>query len=192
MSTRVGLRLFLASIAPINYNCCTYKWASFPSMKASPSQQPSSYRVLVLTEGHTYRRAFFPNIRRFFRAIFHSSIFSYFSCFPNIGMLTDLIFLVLENFTNSDGTPPYIVTYFQLFPNFFEIMEKTLSDKNEPECAVLRDNVTIRTHSSPAKGNFAKMSCFFIDSSGRLLPTVLSPYSSLAKKKKNCALNGCN
>ena len=33
-------------------------------------------------------------------------------------MLTNLIFLLLENFTNSDRTPPYIDTYLQLFPNF--------------------------------------------------------------------------
>ena len=37
---------------------------------------------------------------------------------PNIGMLTDLIFLVMENFTNSDRTPPCIDTCLQLFPNF--------------------------------------------------------------------------
>ena len=33
-------------------------------------------------------------------------------------MLTDLIFLVLENFPNTDRTPPYIDIYLQLFPNF--------------------------------------------------------------------------
>ena len=52
-----------------------------------------------------------------FCAIFQSSIFS---CifFPNIGMLTNLIFLILlEKFTNSDRTPPYIDTYLQLIPN---------------------------------------------------------------------------
>ena len=38
--------------------------------------------------------------------------------FPNIGMLTNMIFLVLENFANSDRTPPYIDAYVQLFPNF--------------------------------------------------------------------------
>ena len=55
--------------------------------------------------------------RHFFRVsfqIFH--IFLFFS--PNIGKLTNLIFLVLGNFTNSDRTPPYIDTYLQLFPNF--------------------------------------------------------------------------
>ena len=51
---------------------------------------------------------FFPIFRHFFRAILQSSIFSCF--FPNIGMLTNLIFLLLENFTNSDRTPPYIDT----------------------------------------------------------------------------------
>ena len=49
-------------------------------------------------------------------------------------MLTNLIFLVLENFmNNSDRTPPYIDTYLKLFPNFLLMMEKTLFyDKNEP------------------------------------------------------------
>ena len=40
-------------------------------------------------------------------------------------MLTNLIFLILENFTNSDRTPPYIDTYLQYFQTL-EIMEKTL------------------------------------------------------------------
>ena len=44
----------------------------------------------------------------------------YFPAFflPNIGRLTNLIFLVLEKFTDSDRTPPYIDTYLQLCPNF--------------------------------------------------------------------------
>ena len=34
-------------------------------------------------------------------------------------MLTNLIFLLLlENFTSSDRTPPYLDTKLQLFPNF--------------------------------------------------------------------------
>ena len=66
---------------------------------------------------YSYRGAFSPIFRHFFRAIFQSSIFSCFF-FPNIGRLTTLIFLFLDNFTNSDKTPPYIDTYLQLFPNF--------------------------------------------------------------------------
>ena len=46
--------------------------------------------------------------------------------FINIGMLTNLIFLLLENFTNSDRTPPYIDTYLQLFPNFGKIGKNAL------------------------------------------------------------------
>ena len=38
--------------------------------------------------------------------------------FFNFGTLTNLIFLLLGNFTNSDRTPPYIDTYLKLFPNF--------------------------------------------------------------------------
>ena len=30
----------------------------------------------------------------------------------------EVVFLLLENFTNSERTPPYIGTYLQLFPNF--------------------------------------------------------------------------
>ena len=41
------------------------------------------------------------------------------------------MFLLLENFTNSDKTPPFIDTYLQLFPNFGNHGEK-LSDKNKP------------------------------------------------------------
>ena len=46
-------------------------------------------------------------------------------------MLTNLIFLLLGNFTNSDRTPPYIDTYLQLLQTL-RILKKTLSDKNEP------------------------------------------------------------
>ena len=77
---------------------------------------------------------FFPNFRRLFRAIFQSSIFSCF-VFPNVGVkFNELDFLLLENFTNSDRTPPFIDTYLQLFPNFgsYGRNEQTLSDKNEP------------------------------------------------------------
>ena len=52
--------------------------------------------------------------------------------FLNIGKLTNLIFLVLENFTTSDRTPPYMDTYLRLFPNFGKF-GNTLSDKNEPD-----------------------------------------------------------
>ena len=51
-------------------------------------------------------------------------------------MFTNLIFLVLEIFTNnnSDRTPPYIDTYLQLIISklWKLIMEKTLFDQNEP------------------------------------------------------------
>ena len=52
---------------------------------------------------------FFHIFHVFFRAIFQSSIFS-FSCF----------FFSKYEFRkkNSEGTPPYIGTYLQLFPNF--------------------------------------------------------------------------
>ena len=77
-------------------------------------------RVILIGEPFLYRREFFfPNFRHFFRAIFQSSIFSCFF-FPqkywNVNELD--IFAFLENFTNSDRTPPYIDTYVQLFPNF--------------------------------------------------------------------------
>ena len=76
------------------------------------------------TKGHSYQRAFFPSFRHFFRAIFQ--IFHIFLFFlVSIGMLTNLIFLVLqEDFTYSDRTPPYIDTYLQLFPTFGKLWEK--------------------------------------------------------------------
>ena len=43
--------------------------------------------------------------------------------------LTNLIFLLLENFTSSDRTPPYLDTHLQLIPNFGNSGKK-LSDKN--------------------------------------------------------------
>ena len=44
--------------------------------------------------------------------------------FRNLEMLTNLIFLLLDNLTNSDRTPPYIDTYLQLFPNFWKFWKK--------------------------------------------------------------------
>ena len=54
-----------------------------------------------------------------------------FSCFffPNIGMLTNLILLVLENSTNSDRTPPYIDTYLRLFTNFEKFGKNALQSE---------------------------------------------------------------
>ena len=75
------------------------------------------------------KRVFFSKFPTFFSRnflIFHIFL-GFFSKYWNVE-----IFLVLENFTNSDRTPPYIDTYLQLFPNL-EIMEKTPSDKNEPK-----------------------------------------------------------
>ena len=46
------------------------------------------------------------------------------------GILTFLIFLLLENFTNSDRMPPYVDTHLQLFPNFGN-SGNNISDKNE-------------------------------------------------------------
>ena len=67
--------------------------------------------------------------------IFFAQFFNlpYFPVFflPSIVMLTNLIFLVLENFTKSDRTPPYADTYLQLFPNFGNYGKKMLSDKNQ-------------------------------------------------------------
>ena len=61
----------------------------------------------------------------FIAQFFPSSIFSCFY-FPNIGMLTTFIFLRLENFTNSDRTPPYIDTCLQLFSKFGKFGKKAL------------------------------------------------------------------
>ena len=78
-------------------------------------------RLRILIDiSNSYPRAFPP----IFRHLFVSRNFSIFQIFQfffsNIGMLTNLMFLLLlENFANSDRTPPYIDTYLQLlFPNF--------------------------------------------------------------------------
>ena len=68
-------------------------------------------------QGSFLSESFFPKFSTFFSrnfSILH--IFLFF--FPNIGMLTNSIFLVLENFTNSNRTPPFIDTCLQIFPNF--------------------------------------------------------------------------
>ena len=78
-----------------------------------------------------YWRTFRPNFSHLLRAIFQSCIFSWVFFQIYMGMLTNLIYLILENFTNSDRTPPYIDTYLQLFPNFGNYGKK-LPDKNEP------------------------------------------------------------
>ena len=75
-------------------------------------QQPSTWGQLRVIHIGELLFQFFD----IFCAIFQSSTFSCF-IFPNIGTLTNLIFLVLENFTNSNRTPPYIGTHLQLFPN---------------------------------------------------------------------------
>ena len=62
----------------------------------------------------------------FFAQFFNLPYFPAFSP-PNIGMLTNLIFLLLlENFTNSDRTSPYIDTYLQLFSNFGKLGKNAL------------------------------------------------------------------
>ena len=42
----------------------------------------------------------------------------------NVLILTSLIFLHMENLTESDRTPPNIGTYLQLFPNFGNYEQK--------------------------------------------------------------------
>ena len=76
------------------------------------------FRVILIGE------LFFRIFDIFFAQFFNLLYFPVF--FPNIGMLTNVIFLLLENFTNSDRTPPYIDTYIQLFPNFGNFVKNAL------------------------------------------------------------------
>ena len=97
--------------------------------KVEPMEKSSPIRKTFIG----LSESFFPKFSTFFSRNF--SIFHIFLGFfsPNIGMLTNLIFLLLENFTNSDSTPPYIDAYLSAI-NYFqtlEFLEKTLSDKNE-------------------------------------------------------------
>ena len=102
----------------------TGAWAinRFGSTLAGPAS------VYTQSKGHSYRRAFFPIFRHLnFVSRNFSILHIFLGFFPNIGMLTNLIFLVLENFTNSDRTPPYIDTYLHLFPNFGNFGKKRSS-----------------------------------------------------------------
>ena len=68
--------------------------------------------------GHSYRRVFSGNCDIFFAQFFNPPYFPDFF-FPNKCVkFNELGFLLLENFTNSDRTPPKLDTYLQLFPNF--------------------------------------------------------------------------
>ena len=101
------------------YCCRLHNFYPWPLLLIALLPGQAGVRVILIGE-------FFPNFSTFFfRAIFrllfsrNFSIFHIFLFFfPNIGMLTNLIFLFLENFTVSDRIPPYIYAYLQLFPNF--------------------------------------------------------------------------
>ena len=76
--------------------------------------------VWVILIGELFLQIFDIFFAQFFNLPYFPGFF-----FPIIGMLTNLIFLLLlENFTNSDRTPPYIDTYLQLFPHFGKFGKK--------------------------------------------------------------------
>ena len=83
--------------------------------------------VRVILIGQLFTSKF----RHFFAQLFNLPYFPVFF-FPKCVKFNEhVFFLLLENFTNSDRTPPYID-----ISNCFqssEIMEKTLSYKNEPK-----------------------------------------------------------
>ena len=86
------------------------KWPQADRLHPNPSSQsqPSVYDIKVAPQPPPQAKA--------------DSFLSE-SFFPIISYvwLTNLIFLLLliiENFTNTDSTPPYIDTYLPLFPNF--------------------------------------------------------------------------
>ena len=66
-----------------------------------------------------------------FSQLFESSRFSC-SFLPNMSSKFSCFLSLLKNFTNSDRTPPYLDTYFQLFPKLGKILKKNFSDKNGP------------------------------------------------------------
>ena len=63
------------------------------------------------------RRVFSPNIFDICLAQFFNLPY-FLGCSPNVWNLTNSFFLLLESFTSSYRTPPYVGTYLQLFPNF--------------------------------------------------------------------------
>ena len=77
--------------------------------------------VRVILIGELFFQCFDIFYTQFFILPYFPGFFS-----PIIGMLTNLIFLVLEKFTNSERTPPHIDTYLQFFPNFGNYGENAL------------------------------------------------------------------
>ena len=82
--------------------------------------------------GSFLSESFFPNFSTLFSRNFLMFIFSRFFSHYIIGMSSKLIFLLLENFTNCDRTPPHIDACLWIFQTL-ETMEKTHSDKHEPQ-----------------------------------------------------------
>ena len=91
---------------------------------------PTSYQVYstsirIYVRGDCTRWAAFGQIRRAFSPFFSTFFFVQFFNLPyfpvffsqiNVWNLTNLFFLLLENFTKSDRTPPYIVWYIPVSP----------------------------------------------------------------------------
>ena len=113
----------------------------------------------LVYSGHSYRRPFFFQ----FFDIFFAQFFSLPYCpvfFPNNGMLTNLIFSVLENFTNGDRTPPYIDTYLLLFPNFWKLWKK----HSPVRLNLGREWVRCTLNSVSRLPNFLLFSCTYMSS----------------------------
>ena len=76
--------------------------------------QPADHPLRVILIGELF---LFQIYDIFFAQLFNLPYFPGF-VFPNVGMITNLIFLLLEIFTNSDKTPRYIEIHIsKLFPN---------------------------------------------------------------------------
>ena len=87
------------------------------------------YATQQPTQGNSSRRAFFPIIYTFhvsFAQFCNLPDFPGFFFSKYVKFNKAVFFLLLENITNSDRTPPYLDTYLQLFPNFENSGQKAL------------------------------------------------------------------
>ena len=87
----------------------------------------------INTKGHSYQRAFFHKFifstwyllpGMFFMGIFQPSKFPRFFLPKYVKFNKPVFFLLLENFTNSDKTPPHLDAHLQLFPHIWKFWKK--------------------------------------------------------------------
>ena len=87
--------------------------------------------------------------------------------------MLNLIFFILEDFTNSDRTPPYIDTYLQLFPKLWKFWKKRSPIRMNLILLLLLAFITegaifclehdlVRSYGLMTTRMLSKQSCFFL------------------------------